>query len=168
MLLLFARTLPSSVLWCCLLPCAKVPVPGRRFDVVPDVVPHAAQLVLKTRHSLGPPMVGCPADLDVKEKEICMWPWHSMSCPADCTVLSVLAGVLNVQHIGACSCSPDPQVVALSPNKVCSSQLDVVLTSFQTSFHLQLSRSSRPDIVWALPYVGDSGHSSSAAQQIWK
>ena len=106
MLLLFARTLPSSVLWCCLLPCAKVPAPGRRFDVVPDVVPHAAQLVLKTRHSLGPPMVGCPADLDVKEKEICMWPWHSMCCPADCTVLSVLAGVLNVQHIGACSCWP--------------------------------------------------------------
>ena len=28
----------------------------------------------------------------------------------------------------------DPQVAALSPNKVCSSQLDVVLTSLQTSF----------------------------------
>ena len=107
----FARTLPSSVLWCCLLPCAKVPAPGRRFDVVPDVVPHAAQPVLKTRHSLGPPMVVtldtpacCPADVEVKEKETCMWPWRSMCCPADCTVLSVLAGVLNVQHIGACSC----------------------------------------------------------------
>ena len=35
----------------CLLPCAKVPAPGRRFDIVPDVVPQ----VLKTRHSLGPP-----------------------------------------------------------------------------------------------------------------
>ena len=53
----------------------------------------------------------------------------------------------------------DPQVAALSPSRVCSSQLDVALTSFQTSFHLQLSRSSRQDIVWALPYVGDSGHS---------
>ena len=35
----------------CLLPCAKVPAPGRRFDIVPDVLPQ----VLKTRHSLGPP-----------------------------------------------------------------------------------------------------------------
>ena len=69
----FNRTLPSSVLWCCLLPCAKVPAPGRRFDVVPDVVPHAAQPLLKTRHSLGPCMVVtldtpacCPADLEGK------------------------------------------------------------------------------------------------------
>ena len=32
---------------------AKVPAPGRRLDSVPDVVPHAAQPGLKTRHSLG-------------------------------------------------------------------------------------------------------------------
>ena len=44
--------LVCSALWCCLLPCAKVPAPGRRLDVVPDVVPHAAQPVLKTRHPL--------------------------------------------------------------------------------------------------------------------
>ena len=44
-----AGMLPCSALWRCLLPCAKVPAPGRRLDVVP----HAAQLVLKTRHSLG-------------------------------------------------------------------------------------------------------------------
>ena len=61
--------LVCSALWCCLLPCAKVPAPGRRLDVVPDVVPHAAQPVLKTRHSLGPPMLDvpacCPADLSM-------------------------------------------------------------------------------------------------------
>ena len=38
-----------------------------------------------------------------------------------------------------------------------SLRLDVVLTSFQTSFRMQLSRSSRPDIVWD---GGDPGHSS--------
>ena len=84
-----------------------------RLDVVPDVVPHAAQPVLKTRHSLGPPMVVtldtpacCPADLEVREEETCMWAWRSMCCPEDCTVLSGLAGVLNVQPLGACSCWP--------------------------------------------------------------
>ena len=41
----------------------------------------------------------------------------------------------------------DPQVAVLSTNKVCSSQLDIVLTSFQTSFHMQLSRRLRPDII---------------------
>ena len=45
-----ARMLVCSALWCCLLPCAKVPAPGRRLDVVPDVVPRAAQPVLKARH----------------------------------------------------------------------------------------------------------------------
>ena len=40
----FARMLPCSALWCCLLPCAKVPAPGRRLDVVPDIVPHAYSL----------------------------------------------------------------------------------------------------------------------------
>ena len=60
------------------------------------------------RHSLGsrwPWTVQFAAQqMEVKEKETCMWPWRSMCCP--CTVLSVLAGVLNVQHIGACSCWP--------------------------------------------------------------
>ena len=34
-----------------------------------------------------------------------------------------------------------------------SLRLDVVLTSFQTSLHMQLSRSSIPDIVWVLPML---------------
>ena len=96
---------------------------GRRFDIVPDVVPHAAQPVLKTRHSLGPPMLVtldipacCPADLEVKEKETCL-----LAC-----LLSWMCNIL-VPVVA------DPQVAALSPSRVCSSQLDVVLTSFQTS-----------------------------------
>ena len=44
----------------CLLPCAKVPAPGRRFDIVPDVLPQ----VLKTRHSLGPPNLSACLLLD--------------------------------------------------------------------------------------------------------
>ena len=50
-----------------LLPRAKVPALGRRPDVVPDVVPHAAQPVLKTRHSLGPPMLDVPASRSGRE-----------------------------------------------------------------------------------------------------
>ena len=50
-----------------LLPRAKVPAPGRRPDVVPDVVPQAAQPVLKTRHSLGPPMLDVPASRSGRE-----------------------------------------------------------------------------------------------------
>ena len=46
-----------------LLPRAKVPAPGRR----PDVVPQAAQPVLKTRHSLGPPMLDVPASRSGRE-----------------------------------------------------------------------------------------------------
>ena len=52
---LLARMLACSALWCFLLPCAEVPAPGRRLDIVPDIVSHAAQPVLKTRHqSLWP------------------------------------------------------------------------------------------------------------------
>ena len=50
-----------------LLPRAKVPALGRRPDVVPDVVPQAAQPVLKTRHSLGPPMLDVPASRSGRE-----------------------------------------------------------------------------------------------------
>ena len=46
-----------------LLPRAKVPALGRR----PDVVPQAAQPVLKTRHSLGPPMLDVPASRSGRE-----------------------------------------------------------------------------------------------------
>ena len=45
-----ARMLVCSALWCFLLPCAEVPAPGRRLDIAPDIVSHAAQPVLKTRH----------------------------------------------------------------------------------------------------------------------
>ena len=83
-----------------------------QLDVVADVVPHAAQPVFKTRHSLEPPNVGDSGHSSLlpsrsgseEKKKTCMWPWRSMCCPADCTALSVLAGGLNVQHIGACSC----------------------------------------------------------------
>ena len=51
-----------------------------------------------------------------------------------------LLGFLPAQRCGAVYC-----------HVLKSLHLDVVLTSFQTSFHMQLSRSSRPDIVWALP-----------------
>ena len=51
-----------------------------------------------------------------------------------------LLGCLPAQRCGAVYC-----------HVLKSLHLDVVLTAFQTSFHMQLSRASRPDIVWALP-----------------
>ncbi len=57
-----------------------------------------------------------------------------------------LLGCLPAQRCGAVYC-----------HVLKSLHLDVVLTSFQTSFHMQLSRSSRPD---ASSHVGDPGHSS--------
>ena len=87
----FARVLARSALWCCLLPCAKVPAPGRRLDIVPDVVPHAAQPVLKTRHSLGAsPHVGDPGRSSLLpsrsgsrgKKETCWWPWRPSVLPS--------------------------------------------------------------------------------------
>ena len=60
-----------------LLPRAKVPALGRRPDVVPDVVPQAAQPVLKTRHSLGPPMLDVPP----------MWPWTMQFLPLNLHLL---------------------------------------------------------------------------------
>ena len=56
--------LVCSELWCCLLPCAKVPAPGRRLDIAPDIVSHAAQPVLKTRRQSLWPVVADPSKLD--------------------------------------------------------------------------------------------------------
>ena len=51
-----ARMLVCSALWCCLLPCAKVPAPGRRLDVVPDVVPHARPACQQAFAALAKPV----------------------------------------------------------------------------------------------------------------
>jgi len=60
-----------------------------------------------------------------------------------------LLAVLNVQHIVPVVADPQvlPGLVVLSPNTGCSSQQDVVLTSFQTSHAYSLAHA------WLLPPV---------------
>ena len=134
---------------CCLLPCAKVPAPGRRLDVVPDVVPHAAQPVLKTRHSLGASShVGDPGRSSLLpsrsgsrgKRNLLVALAFQRAAQQIALCWACLLAVLNVLYIVPVVSDPQvpPGLVALSPNTGCSSQLDVVLTSFQTSFHMDL------------------------------
>ena len=82
--------------------------------------------------------------------------WHSSCCQLHTSVaLKDKITVSMYMNIHAAAfllgCLPARRCGAVYCHVLKSLHLDVVLMSFQTSFHMQLSRSSRPDIVWALP-----------------
>ena len=82
--------------------------------------------------------------------------WHSSCCQLHTSVAIkdkiTVSMYMNI-HAAAflLGCLPAQRCGAVYCHVLKSLHLDVVLTAFQTSFHMQLSRASRPDIVWALP-----------------
>ena len=97
--------------------------------------------------------------------------WHSSCCQLHTSVpikdKMTVSMFINI-HAAAFSlgCFPAQRCGAVYCHVLKSLHLDVALTSFQTSFHMQLSRSSRPGIVWALPRMLVTLDVPASTQQI--